>query len=138
MKQVGFNVDLQAMDWGSVTTRRAKKDPPEAGGWHIFHTTTGAAPMSSPLTSVVTSLTCDGKNWVGWPCDEQAEKLRDEFVRERDDAKRKAILDKLNARLWEVVPLVPLGQYSQPFAWRKNVTGVLKTSIPVFWNIDKS
>ncbi|MBM3533890.1 MAG: hypothetical protein FJX60_12740 [Alphaproteobacteria bacterium] len=58
MKQIGFNVDLQAMDWGSVTTRRAKKDAPEAGGWHIFHTTTGAAPMASPLTSVVTSLTC--------------------------------------------------------------------------------
>jgi len=138
MKQIGLNVDLQAMDWGSVTTRRAKKDPPNQGGWHIFHTTTGAAPMASPLTSVVTSLTCDGKNWVGWPCDEAAEKLRDEFVRERDEAKRKAILDRLNARLWEVVPLVPLGQYSQPFAWRKNVTGVLKTSIPVFWNIDKS
>jgi peptide/nickel transport system substrate-binding protein len=138
MKQIGFNVDLQQMDWGAVTTRRAKKDPPEAGGWHIFHTTTGAAPMSSPLTSVVTSLTCDGKNWVGWPCDEQAEKLRDEFVRERDPAKRKEILDKLNARLWEVVPLVLLGQYNQPFAWRKNVSGVLKTSIPVFWNIDKS
>lgn len=138
MKKIGFNVDLQVMDWGGVTTRRAKKDPPEAGGWNLFHTTTGAAPMSSPLTSVVTSLTCDGKNWVGWPCDEEAEKLRDAFVRERDPQARKAILDKLNARLWEVVPLVLLGQYNQPFAWRKNVTGVLKTSIPVFWNIDKS
>ncbi len=138
MKQIGFNVDLQQMDWGAVTTRRAKKDPPEAGGWNIFHTTTGAAPMSSPLTSVVTSLTCDGKNWVGWPCDEEAEKLKDAFVRERDPQKRQQILDKLNARLWEVVPLVLLGQYNQPFAWRKNVTGVLKTSIPVFWNIDKS
>ncbi len=116
MKQVGFNVDLQQMDWGAVTTRRAKKDAPEAGGWHIFHTTTGAAPMSSPLTSVVTSLTCDGKNWVGWPCDAEAEKLKDAFVRERDPLKRKEILDKLNARLWEVVPLVLLGQYNQPFA----------------------
>ena len=59
-------------------------------------------------------------------------------MRERDPQKRQQILDKLNARLWEVVPLVLLGQYNQPFAWRKNVTGVLKTSIPVFWNIDKS
>jgi peptide/nickel transport system substrate-binding protein len=138
LKKIGMNVDLQVMDWGGVTTRRAKKDPPAQGGWHIFHTTTGAAPMANPLTSVVTSMTCDQKNWVGWPCDEEAERLRDLFINERDPGKRQQVLDQMNARLWQVVPLALLGQYNQPFAWRKNVGGMLKTSIPVFWNVEKN
>jgi len=56
----------------------------------------GHAPTSATANSELTFYLdhsmgadhCDGKNWVGWPCDEVAEKLRDEFVRERDEAKR--------------------------------------------------
>jgi peptide/nickel transport system substrate-binding protein len=32
---------------------------------------------------------------------------------------------------------VPIGQYFQPIAFRKNVTGVLDAPLPVYWNIDK-
>jgi hypothetical protein len=33
---------------------------------------------------------------------------------------------------------VPLGHYVQKSAWRSNVSGVLKASASVFWNIAKS
>ena len=36
LKKIGINVDLQMSDWGSVSTRRAKKDPPDQGGWNPF------------------------------------------------------------------------------------------------------
>jgi len=39
LKKIGINVDLQIMDWGSVISRRSKKESPEQGGWNIFHTT---------------------------------------------------------------------------------------------------
>src|SRR5690606_32356643 len=29
----GLNVDFQAMDWGTVSQRRASTEPPERGGW---------------------------------------------------------------------------------------------------------
>ena len=48
-----------------------------------------------------------------------------------------AVLDKLHRRLWEVVPYVMTGQYDQPYAWRKNVSGVLPTSKLVLFNIAK-
>jgi ABC-type transport system substrate-binding protein len=40
MKKVGLNVDLQAMDWSTLVSRRAVKTPPPAdrGGWHVFPT----------------------------------------------------------------------------------------------------
>ncbi len=36
LRQAGFKVDLQAMDWQTLVSRRAKKDAPEKGGWHMF------------------------------------------------------------------------------------------------------
>jgi peptide/nickel transport system substrate-binding protein len=132
MKQIGFNVDIQMSDWGSVTVRRAKKDPPEAGGWHIFHTTANGAHLASPITSPSTIMTCDGKNFVGWPCDEVVEKMRDEYLKETDPAKQRALVEAMHKRLWEVIPYVPLGQFKQPFLWRKNVSGVLRTGVLVF------
>jgi hypothetical protein len=36
MEKAGFRVDMQSMDWQTLVTRRAKKDPPSPGGWHGF------------------------------------------------------------------------------------------------------
>ena len=76
LKKIGINVDLQLSDWGSVSARRAKKDPPDQGGWNLFHTSANGAQLASPLVSPSTIMTCDGKNFVGWPCDEKQEALR--------------------------------------------------------------
>ena len=52
--------------------------------------------------------------------------------------KQKVLADELQKRLWEVIPFVPLAQYTQPVPHRKNVTGLLLAPIQVFWNMDKS
>ena len=38
LTKIGVTVDLQAVDWSTLLSRRAKKDPPSAGGWNIFLT----------------------------------------------------------------------------------------------------
>ncbi len=43
LREVGLNLDEQAMDWGSVVQRRAKKEPVAQGGWSAFCTFTTAA-----------------------------------------------------------------------------------------------
>ncbi len=138
LKRIGMNVDMQMSDWGTVAARRAKKDPPAQGGWNIFHTSANGAQLASPLTSPSTITTCDGKNFVGWPCDQVEEDMRIAYIRESDPAKQRALLERMHARLWESLPYVPLGQFKQPFLWRRNVTGVLKTNTLVYWNIDKA
>jgi peptide/nickel transport system substrate-binding protein len=138
LQKIGMNVDLQMMDWGTVTARRAKKDPPDKGGWNIFHTSANGAQLASPLTSPSTITTCDGKNFVGWPCDQTEEDMRMEYIRETDPVKQRALLEMMHTELWKSLPYVPLGQFKQPFVWRKNVTGVLKTNTLVYWNIEKT
>ncbi|MET0682096.1 MAG: ABC transporter substrate-binding protein, partial [Casimicrobiaceae bacterium] len=40
LREIGMNVDLQAIDWGTQSARRQIKDPPDKnpGAWNIFHT----------------------------------------------------------------------------------------------------
>jgi peptide/nickel transport system substrate-binding protein len=137
LKKIGANVEPVIADWGSIVTRRSKMDAPDKGGWHIFHTTFGGAGGSNPLTSLPVGTNCD-KAWFGWPCDAQAEEIRTKFAKEPNVEKQKVLADELQKRLWEVIPFVPLAQYTQPVPHRKNVTGLLLAPIQVFWNMDKS
>ncbi len=137
-KKIGLNIDMQMSDWGTVTARRAKKDPPAKGGWNVFHTTANGAQLASPLTSPSTITTCDGRNYVGWPCDQTEEDMRLRYIAESDPAKQRSLLEAMHARLWQSLPYVPLGQFKQPFIWRRNITGVVKANTLVYWNIEKA
>jgi len=137
MKKIGLNVDLQMSDWGAVITRRGNKNKPEAGGYNIFQTFSDGITMMSPLTNYAIVAPCDGRNWFGWPCDAQTEKLRDQYIRATDEADKKRILEALHRRLWEVVPYVILGKYERLAAFRTNLDGILHTNVLALWNIEK-
>jgi peptide/nickel transport system substrate-binding protein len=64
------------------------------------------------------------------------EKLRDQFARETDPAKQKAVAEAVQARDAEVTTHIHLGQWYQPGAARKNLSGFLTAPAPVFWNLE--
>ena len=132
-----MNVEIDDSDWGTLVARRAKKDPPAQGGWNIFHTTSGGAGFHSPVTNNAIASGCDRTNWFAWPCDEPTEALRRDYLMAADGATRQAVLIALHRRLWESLPVIPIGQYVTPYAARGNVHGILKSTPIVFWNIDK-
>jgi len=136
--KIGMNVDLQLSDVATFVARRIKKDPPSAGGWNMFHTMATGAASESPLISPSTVMTCDGKNFPGWPCDAEEDSLRRAYVRETDPARRQGLLAQMHKRLWSVVAYVPLGQVRQPYVWRRSIRGVLDANNLVFWNIEKT
>ena len=51
MEKAGFKVDLQAMDWQTLVSRRAKKDPPASGGWSAFLTSWGSVDVLDPVST---------------------------------------------------------------------------------------
>jgi peptide/nickel transport system substrate-binding protein len=138
LKQIGLNVDVVDSDWGTMIAHRANKDPPGQGGWNIFHTTVGGAGMYNPVTNFSIDSACGGKSWFGWPCDEETQALRQAYVDASDEEARRVALVALQQHLWQAVPVVPVGQYVQPYAARDSLSGILKSHIIVFWNITKS
>lgn len=137
LRNVGFNIDLQVSDWGTVTTRQQNRGSQDQGGWNLFVTTASGATMQSPLTNIGTNMACE-KAWAGWPCDAQAEKLRGAVVDAPDDASRASAVETLHRRLAEMQPYRVLGQFDQPYARRTNVSGILKAPVMLFWNIEKN
>ncbi|BBK42103.1 ABC transporter substrate-binding protein [Allostella vacuolata] len=136
LRKAGVNVEVQAMDWGTLLSRRAKKDPPDQGGYHLFHTAQGGTNTAMPVANTWFNTRCDKAN-PGWACDLELDKMVEEWSREPDVAKRKAILERIQTRAYETVPYVPTGQYNLPTAVRSNVKGVLVSGFPVYWNIEK-
>lgn len=136
MTRMGFNLDLVATDWGTVTTRRANKNPVDKGGWSVFHSTWSGSDVQNPAIHQNLRANGDGA-WFGWPTDPEIEKLRDAWM-EAPLSDQKAIADQLQARAFETVPFVPLGYYWQPSAWNKSVTGTFPCPITSFWNIGKA
>ena len=136
LEKIGFKVDLQAMDWQTLVARRAKKDPPDKGGWNMFLTSWGAIDVMDPVSTAFLNTGC-AKATFGWPCDAEIERLRDAFAREADPAKKKEIAIAVQKRASVFNTHVNLGQFIHPTAHRKSITGVLTPGNAVFWNIEK-
>jgi peptide/nickel transport system substrate-binding protein len=124
------------MDWQTLVTRRTKKDPPDKGGWNVFHTFSVAADILNPISTSYMVAQGD-KSWFGWPTDPEMERLRDAYAKETDPAKGKQLAKAVQDRALETAQYGWIGQWYGPGSARSNVTGWLKAPVPVMWNIEK-
>jgi len=138
LQQAGFKVDMQSMDWSTLVTRRAKKDPVAQGGWNAFITGWGASDTMNPL--FFAPMTGNGeKGWFGWTTDPKLEQLKSDFLQERDADRKKQLATAIQKQVYDTGIYAPVGEAKQLTAWRSGVVdGVVKAPIPVFWNIQKN
>ena len=137
LRQIGINVVDQAMDWSTLTSRRAERKAPADGGWNLFHTAWPASILMNPLMHTGVSGACD-EAWFGWPCDQELQDLRAKFSSESDPAKLVELARRMQARAMEHVTYVPLGQYFFFRAYRDELSGVIPSTDAFFWNIEKN
>lgn len=137
LRDAGFNVDLQAMDWQTLVTRRASQKPPAEGGWNMMFTNWIVPEINSPLNNAMLNGRGDD-GWFGWPENPAIEELRTAFLNEPDPEAQKEIARQIQAKAMEDVMYVPLGEYSTPWAWSNELSGVREAPLPLFWGVDKS
>ena len=65
LERGGFTVDMQAMDWQTVLSRRTRKEPPAAGGWHGFMTAWVSADLLDPVMSAFLGATATRRRSAG-------------------------------------------------------------------------
>jgi len=137
LRKAGVTVDVQAADWSTISARRARRDPPDKGGWNLFITSQGGSETASPVDNFWFNSRCERAN-PGWACDPKLDDLIRAWAREPDRTKRRAMIDGIQRQAYISVPYVPIGQFSQPIAFRKNIKGALVSGQPVYWNIEKT
>ncbi|XUM20460.1 ABC transporter substrate-binding protein [Bradyrhizobium oligotrophicum S58] len=137
LKKLGMNVDFVATDWGTVGARRALKTPPAQGGWHMFHTWHAGADCINP--AAYNALRANGdKAWFGWPNSEPVEKEITNWFNAKSLDEEKVVAGRINKAAIEDVVFAPTGFFLGYTAWRKNVSGVTKGPIPLFWGVSKT
>ena len=123
LDQLGFNVDLQVLDWATLNARALK---PEL--WDVA--STGLVFTADPANHIV--FRC---NWWGNWCNEEKEQLVAELGRESDVKKRKALVERLQTIFYEDVGRVKLGDYFTLDVARKDLRGPFRTASRMyFWN----
>jgi len=138
MRQAGLKVDLQAMDWQTVVSRRAKKDPVKDGGWNMFCTAWVSPDIGNPVNNAALGARGAATPWFGWPEDAKLEDLRKAFMRETDEKKKVAMAGAVQTRAFEIATHAPVGEYVQPQAGRKSIKGWLTSGLAhTYWNISK-
>ena len=131
MRKAGFTVDEQTMDWGSLLQRRVKKD-----SWGLFAVWSNGVDMDNPLTHFYVAANCS--EFPGWSCEPALKPLVADFVKAETQADRKLVADKIQAMVYENTPSVMWGQFTEPSAYRTTLTGMIASSYPMFWEVDKT
>lgn len=137
LREAGITVELQSMDWSTLSARRAQKEAPDNGGWNIFHTWGVGIDVTIPPNYLGIASNCDDA-WFGWPCDEKVEELRAKWANATDQKSRDPINIELQKRVYETVPQAIFGQWFNPVAYQDKLEGVLRAPLPIFWNVTKN
>lgn len=138
MRRAGLNVDLQAMDWATLVTRRLSKNPVNQGGWSLFCSAPAAVDLMDPVSHIALRSAGARTALPGWPEDAEMERLRDAFAFAPTPEERRRIAAATQARALEVVPYMPIGMMSLVRGHTTRISGILDAAIPVYWNISKA
>ncbi len=137
LRQAGFKVDLQAMDWQTLVSRRAKKDAPDKGGWHMFLTAWQAFDVWNPIANPALDSRGEKSTWFGWATDDKLVDLRQQFMRATEDGAKKKLAEQIHVRAFEVATHVPLGEFDTGVATHPGITGFFIHNGNIYWNLKK-
>jgi hypothetical protein len=108
------------MEFANIIRRRNNQGPPDEGGYHMFCTLIDRSlPNVHPLGNL--AIRADGKEPInGWANSPRIEELRAAWLDTADLEQQKRICVDLQKQLWEDVPFIPMGEYWQATAYRKD------------------
>jgi len=138
LRRGGMNVDLQEMEQAAANRKRQNQAAPDKGGWNAFF---GLVDRSLPNTNPYGNpmIRADGLAAVnGWPTSPRIEALRAAWLDAGDLDEQRRICAELQLQLWQDVPYIPMGEYWQSTAYRKDLVDVLAGCFAVFWGIRRA
>jgi peptide/nickel transport system substrate-binding protein len=135
LRRAGMNVDLQEMELATASRRRLNQAAPDKGGWNVF---IGLLDRSVPNTNPYGNMwiRADGlAAFVGWPTSPRIEALRAAWLDAGSLDEQRRICAELQMQLWQDVPYIPMGEYWQSTAYRKDLLDVMPGCFAVFYGV---
>jgi peptide/nickel transport system substrate-binding protein len=122
LKQAGMAVDMQVVDWATLTQRRT--DP---ALWDIYIT---HSPFL-PEPALIGLLSESAPGWWSTPARKQA---LDAFNSEADQQRRVALWAEVQKAIYAETPSIKIGDFNALSAKSPKLDGVVPAPWPYFWN----
>jgi peptide/nickel transport system substrate-binding protein len=122
LRRMGFNVDYQSLEWGTVVQRRASKEPPDKGGWNIF--ITNLTSLANVFVPANIGVQVGPTGWFGWPEAPRLDALRSAWLDAATLEEQKPLAADIQIQFFRDVTHVPLGQFFQPAAFHKDLVDI--------------
>jgi peptide/nickel transport system substrate-binding protein len=135
LRRAGMNVDLLEMEQGASIRWRQNQAAPDKGGWSAFF---GLVDRSLPNTNPYGNpqIRADGlAAFPGWPRSPHIEALRAAWLNAGNLDEQRRICSELQMQLWQDVPYIPMGEYWQSTAYRKDLLDVMPGCFAVFYGV---
>jgi peptide/nickel transport system substrate-binding protein len=132
LKRAGFTVDMQVMDWATLLQHRSQKT-----GWNLYGVHALGLDLQSPLTNSIINFNCKDAPGAGFMCEQAMVPLFEAFAKAPNVGAQQAVAGQIQDITTSQAIAVPFGQFAQPAAYRANLTGVIPSAIPLFWNVEK-
>lgn len=123
LEEAGFKVDVQVMDWASVTQKRT--NAAEWEGFIAYHSFT-------PEPSLITFISPDYPGW--WDTPEKKSAL-EAFNSEMDPQKRKPLWSKVQTLLYDQASTLITGHFYPLTAVSNRLQGFVSMPNAFFWNV---
>jgi peptide/nickel transport system substrate-binding protein len=132
-RRLGFATDYRPSDWATVVARRANRAAPASGGWNALCTFFSGLDFLNPAVHLL--LRANGPAaWPGWPSAPALEALREAWIDAPDAETRARLAAEIQVQAMQDLPYIPLGQFFQPTAFRRTLSGMLQGPT-LFWNL---
>jgi peptide/nickel transport system substrate-binding protein len=125
LKEAGFKVQLDVVDWATLVQRRAD---PAVYDVYVTHSTFLPEPMLSPPQL--------GDGAPGWWETPTKKAALTAFNAESDPVKRGALWAKVQEIVYDEVPYIRVGDFAALSATSAKMTGLVPMPSPAFWNVD--
>lgn len=117
LRNIGVKVELVPLDWAGVIERRRPEE-----GWSAYITGTRGPDGALPILNNFGRTNCG--NGMGFACNDEIAKVRDEWVFSKSEEELKENAAKLQDMLNEEAIYVVFGQWKLPVAYRDALTVV--------------
>lgn len=123
LEAAGFKVDLQVVDWATLTTRRG--DPKQ---WEIFIT-------HSNFPGDPTTINTITDTYAGWYVSEQKAAAVAAYMNATSDEAKVKAWEGIQTVIYDDAPLFKVGNFNSLSGVSKAITDYTPTYWPRFWNV---
>ena len=123
LEAAGFKVDMQVVDWATLTTRRA--DPAQ---WDIFIT-------HSNFPGDPTTINTITDTYPGWYVSEQKAQAVGHYMNATTDEGKLEAWEGIQTVIYDDAPLYKVGNFNALSGVANGVSGYTPTYWPHFWNV---